>query len=108
MGNPFREIEMGPVGTRLPGGVVVSAHAVESGVFVEFGEGSATFLPDWLRDNCQCAECRILQTDERRWQPWTEPAAPVVDTVDVRDGQLRIAWKGGHDSTYGPADWDKM
>ncbi len=108
MGVPFREIEMGPVGSRLPGGAVSGAHAIDAGVLVQFGEGSATFLPDWLRDNCQCAECRILQTDERRWQPWTEPTAPVVTTIDVVDGQLKIGWAGGHHSTYGPADWDKI
>ena len=75
---------------------------------MQFGEGSATFLPDWLRDNCQCAECRIVQTDERRWQPWTEQEAPVVGTVDVVDGHLQIGWVGGHTSTYGPDDWDKI
>ena len=81
MGDPFREIEMGPVGGRLPGGAVAAASATDAGVVVQFTDGSATFLPDWLRDNCQCDTCRIVQTDERRWQPWTEPVAPVVGTV---------------------------
>ena len=77
---PFREIEMGPVGGRLPAGAVTAACPIDAGILVQFTEGSATFLPDWLRDNCLCHECRIVQTDERRWQPWTEPTAPVVDT----------------------------
>lgn len=105
---PFREIEMGPVGSRLPGGAVSAASPTDAGVVVQFTDGSATFLADWLRDNCQCHECRILQTDERRWQPWSEPASPVVSTVDVVDGQLQIGWASGHHSIYGPADWDKI
>ena len=40
-----------------------------------------------------------MQTDERRWRPWTQPAAPVVDTVDVAEGQLQIGWVGGHRSS---------
>ena len=79
MGVPFREIEMGPAGSQLPTGEVRSAAMTDAGVVVEFTDGSATFLPDWLRDNCQCDQCRIVQTDERRWQPWTEPVAPVVN-----------------------------
>ena len=99
---------MGPVGSRLPGGAISSAFNSDAGLVVQFTEGSATFLPDWLRDNCQCHECRIVQTDERRWRPWTQPAAPVVDSVEVADGRLQIGWVGGHRSTFGPADWDKI
>jgi gamma-butyrobetaine dioxygenase len=108
MGVSFREIDMGPVGARLPGGTVTAADATDAGVVVQFTHGSATFLPDWLRDNCLCHECRIVQTDERRWQPWTQPVAPAVSTVDVVDGELRIEWAGGHRSTYGTAEWDKI
>lgn len=108
MGDPFRDIEMGPVGTRLPGGAVSAAAAADAGVLVQFTDGTATFLPDWLRDNCRCDTCRIVQTDERRWQPWTEPAAPVISTIEVVEGQLQIVWAGGHVSSYGPADWDKI
>ncbi|MEP7114500.1 MAG: TauD/TfdA family dioxygenase [Ilumatobacteraceae bacterium] len=108
MGMPFRAVEMGPVGSRLPGGAVAAAFATDAGIVVQFTDGSATFLPDWLRDNCQCDECRIRQTDERRWQPWTEPAAAAVNTVEVIDGQLHLGWAGGHQSVYAPADWDKI
>lgn len=99
---------MGPTGARLPTGSVTGARLTADGVEVQFTDTSATFLPDWLRDNCQCAQCRIVQTDERRWQPWTEPVAPVVERVDVADGRLEIAWRGGHRSTYGPTEWDKI
>ncbi len=108
MGVPFRDIEMGPVGSRLPAGAVSAASATDAGVMVQFTEGSALFLPDWLRDNCQCHECRIQQTDERRWQPWSEPSAPVVNSVEVVNGQLQIGWASGHRSAYGPTDWEKI
>lgn len=108
MGVSFREIDMGQVGARLPGGTVTSADATAAGVVVQFTEGTATFLPDWLRDNCLCHECRIVQTDERRWQPWSQSVPPVVRTVDVVDGELKVEWADGHRSTYGTAEWDKI
>lgn len=105
---PYREIDMGPVGSRLPAGAVTAASVTDGSILVRFTEGSATFLPDWLRDNCLCAECRIVQTDERRWQPWSQPATPDARTVDVVDGELRIGWANGHRSKYGSAEWDKI
>ena len=105
---PYREIEMGPVGNRLPAGAVTAASVTADGIFVRFTQGSATFLPDWLRDNCLCHECRIVQTDERRWQPWSQPTAPIASTVDVVDGELQIDWANGHRSVYGSTEWDKI
>ncbi|HSB88016.1 MAG TPA: TauD/TfdA family dioxygenase [Ilumatobacteraceae bacterium] len=109
MGASYREIEMGPVGRRLPEGSVVAAGASDAGISVRFSDAAVTFLPDWLRDNCQCDQCRIRQTDERRWQPWTEETAPRAEAVGVDDeGVLHVAWTNGHASAFGPADWDKI
>jgi gamma-butyrobetaine dioxygenase len=108
MGASVREVEMGPAGRRLPDGSVTAAHPSDAGIVVQFTEGSATFLPDWLRDNCQCHECRIVQTDERRWQPWSQPLAPVADSVEAIDGELQIVWADGHRSSYGSAEWAKI
>src|SRR3954465_7988019 len=104
----LREIEMGPVGEELPRGDVVAATPRHGRVVVEFTEGSASLLVDWLRDNCLCDQCRIVQTDERRWQPWTQPGVPEVNTVQVVDGRMEVEWKGGHQSVYGRAQWDKI
>jgi gamma-butyrobetaine dioxygenase len=87
---------------------VVAASATDAGISVQFAQGSATFLPDWLRDNCLCHECRIVQTDERRWQPWSQPVAPVAAAFEVTDGVLQIEWANGHRSTFGAAEWDKI
>ena len=105
---PYRELEMGPVGSRLPSGAVIAASLADGGIVVQFTGGEATFLPDWLRDNCLCDECRIVQTDERRWQPWSQAVAPVASAAAVVDGELQVDWVGGHHSTFGPAEWDKI
>ena len=75
----FEKLRWVPSASRLPDGVGDGCSPTDAGIVVQFTDGSATFLPDWLRDNCQCNECRIVQTDERRWQPWSQPAAPVAD-----------------------------
>jgi gamma-butyrobetaine dioxygenase len=108
MGVAYREIDMGPIGGRVPSGAITAATVTDDGVTVDFADGSVTFLSDWLRDNCQCNECRIVQTDERRWQPWTESDAPTVSDADVADGTLRIVWGSGHRSTFTPEDWAKI
>ena len=76
MDSSYHEIKMGPVGSRLTSGVVISATRTLAGIDVQFTHGSAMLLADWLRDNCLCHDCRIVQTDERRWRPWSQPAAP--------------------------------
>jgi len=93
---------------RLPGGDVVAATPNGGRVVVEFTGGTATLLADWLRDNCLCDQCRIVQTDERRWQPWTEPLVPAVKSVQVADGRMAVEWNGGHRSVYGRTEWDKI
>ena len=108
MAAAHREIEMGPVGRRLPQGSATAASATVAGIDVEFTDGAATFVLDWLRDNCLCHECRIVQTDERRWRPWSQPDAPAATAVDVIEGELQIAWADGHRSRYGPMEWDKI
>jgi gamma-butyrobetaine dioxygenase len=108
MGVTYRDIDMGPIGGRLPTGPITAATVTDNGVAVDFVDGSATFVADWLRDNCQCHECRIVQTDERRLQPWTEPSAPTVSVADVVDGALRVVWGSGHQSTYAADDWAKI
>jgi len=83
------------VDAELAGTVVRTRHADADG-----GEGTATWPVEWLRDNCRCDDCRIVQTDERRWQPWLETGPPQVASVDVVDDELQIAWTSGHRSTF--------
>jgi gamma-butyrobetaine dioxygenase len=64
-------------------------------------------LPEWLRDNCRCDACRIVQTDERRFQPW-RLAAATPRSVEARAGTLTIEWDDGHRSAFTPSDFAVM
>ena len=105
MTTSFTEIEIGPTGGVFPAGPLQSAAATADGVSVTFAGGTVVLPGDWLRDNCPCDRCRIRQTDERRWQPWSDTAAARADRVDVSDGSLAVQWSSGHESTYSPATW---
>jgi gamma-butyrobetaine dioxygenase len=85
---------------RIPAGSIAAATATgDRGVRVSFSGGDADFHASWLRDQCPCVECRIVQTDERRLQPWSIDI-PVVRNVDVVDGTLVVVWADGHRSEY--------
>ncbi|MCU1396614.1 MAG: gamma-butyrobetaine dioxygenase [Ilumatobacteraceae bacterium] len=104
-GPSFHEVEVGPKGRHLPAGTPVSASATPDTVEVTFadehGATSAVVLDaSWLRDNCPCVDCRIIQTDERRWQPWRDVDAPTATSVSVADGALTVEWASGHRSAF--------
>ena len=63
---------------------------------------------DWLRDNCRCDQCRIVQTDERRWQPWSRTTPAEAASVAVEQGELVVVWDDGHRSSFADADWDTI
>ena len=71
-------------------------------VVTDHGGDEWALLSEWLRDNCRCDMCRIVQTDERRFQPWRVAAKP--RSVDASDGTLTIQWDDGHRSTFTPFD----
>ncbi len=79
--------------------------------------GSSTTLPHlWLRDNCSCSDCRIAQTDEKRFLISSVPADIAPVSVTLVDDQLLLVWPDGHRSTfsgevlrsYGSADADPL
>lgn len=85
-------------------GPIVAAEVVGTGVRTTHDGGErATWSVEWLRDNCRCDRCRIVQTDERRWQPWLEDP-PTVASLAVVDGELHIDWTSGHRSTFAADD----
>ena len=108
MGDPVRQVEIGPVGSRLPMGPVLNATLRPDGVFAEFAERTVTLNADWLRDNCPCDACRIVQTDERRYQPWQQTSAAEVAQVATADGTLSITWSDGHESVFAPTAWERI
>lgn len=66
--------------------------------------GAGAFHYVWLRDNCWCEECRVVQSGERRLFTAyiSDDIAPTAAQFD--DGVLRVAWNDGHHSTYA-AGW---
>ena len=99
--NSYHEIAAGPHGRHLPAGEITAAQPATDTVSVTFSSAETVQLPAvWLRDNCPCDECRILQTDERRWQPWRDTDSPQALTAEAVDGALHITWKSGHASTF--------
>jgi gamma-butyrobetaine dioxygenase len=75
---------------------------VADGVVVRSDASEAVVHAEWLRDNCPCDGCRVIQTDERRHRPWVDPP-PVPVAVDVEDGALAVTWDDGHHSTFDAA-----
>ena len=52
----------------------------------------------WLRDNCQCDECRITETQEKQFLLHTVPVDISPEKIDMVDDSLEIKWPDGHDS----------
>ena len=69
-----------------------------------WSDGSTATVPAlWLRDNCPCAECKVLATSERRKVIATEPLELVPVSVTTETAGVIVDW-GTHVSRYS-ADW---
>ena len=67
---------------------------------VTWPDGECINLPTlWLRDVCPCEECRVAQTQEKRFQLATLDSVS-IDTLTVSDDLLCVSWTGGHTSQY--------
>ena len=61
----------------------------------------STTLPHlWLRDNCDCNDCRVAQTDEKKFMVSGVPADLAPTSAKLIDDRLHIVWPDGHRSTY--------
>jgi gamma-butyrobetaine dioxygenase len=54
----------------------------------------------WLRDNCICDDCRIVQTDEKKFMVCSVPVDIEPQSVEIVDDCLHIVWPDGHISRY--------
>ena len=52
----------------------------------------------WLRDNCQCDECRIIETQEKQFLLHTVPVDIFPMNIEVSNGDLLILWPDNHQS----------
>ena len=71
-----------------------------SKLHVSWPDGESMSLPTlWLRDVCPCHECRIAQTQEKRFHlAYLDSVS--VETFDISDELLSVTWEGGHISVY--------
>ena len=72
--------------------------------------GEQTSLPWlWLRDNCGCSECRVVQTTEKRFHvcrvgPEIRPRLVTIERPGSDDEALAIVWPDGHRTCYRSSD----
>ena len=68
--------------------------------------GERTDLPYlWLRDNCGCSECCVVQTTEKRFHIFRvasnlRPLQVSIDRAGSEDEAISIAWPDGHRTRY--------
>ena len=68
--------------------------------------GAQTDLPYlWLRDNCDCSECRVVQTTEKRFHLFRvakqlRPLQVSIDRAGSEDESISISWPDGHRTRY--------
>ena len=68
--------------------------------------GKRTDLPYlWLRDNCGCSECRVVQTTEKRFHIFRvakdlRPLQVSIERTGSEDEAISIAWPDGHRTRY--------
>ena len=90
-------------------GTLTAATHHSGQVIVESTHGGTSSLPVvWLRDNCQCSECRITSTGEHRYFLGKADQLPAVTSLQVDAGTLTIDWTDNHTSTLTGADLDRL
>ena len=71
-----------------------------------WSSGEQTSLPYlWLRDNCGCSECRVVQTTEKRFHLFRVPRdlRPLeigIERAGSGDEAVSIVWPDGHRTRY--------
>ena len=71
-----------------------------------WSSGEQTELPYlWLRDNCGCSDCRVVQTSEKRFHLFRvpgdlRPQQVGIESAGSRDEAIAIAWPDGHRTRY--------
>ena len=72
--------------------------------------GERTSLPYlWLRDNCECGECRVAQTTEKRFHVFRvaaglRPQRAVLECAGSGGEAIAVTWPDGHRTRYRSSD----
>jgi gamma-butyrobetaine dioxygenase len=104
----FQALQIGPAGCDFPTGKLLAVAVTAEGLTATFEDQHVVLNLDWLRDNCPCDSCRILQTDERRWQPWLDAERATIASHALTDNGLHIVWSTGHESTFTDVAWKRI
>ena len=68
---------------------------------IQWPDGQSAALSTlWLRDNCPCSDCRVSQTQEKRFHIATVPIDYAPDLTEIHADQLIVRWPEGHESHY--------
>ena len=87
------------------GSLAIGTKVLEQAVVVQMDNGAEYSLPHlWLRDNCPCDDCRVPQTQEKRFI-LSDVSADISPTeVQASADQLRIIWPDNHLSQFSLAE----
>ena len=78
-----------------------SAELMDGSVLVQLLDGTQYDLPYlWLRDNCLCDDCRVTQTQEKRFMLSAVPVDISPQKVTLELGTLRVVWPDNHQSLF--------
>lgn len=73
----------------------------DSSLEVIWPDGTTMHLPYlWLRDNCDCSECRVEQTSEKRFHVASIEADLTPAEVRMEGDCLHLIWPDGHHTYY--------
>lgn len=79
----------------------VTVNRISDSVEIDWGSGACSRLPNlWLRDNCDCGDCRVEQTSEKKFMLTEVPADLAPTEVEIANDYLHIIWPDGHRSRY--------
>ena len=74
---------------------------IDGSVLLHLGNGCDLELPYlWLRDNCPCDDCRVPQTQEKRFILASVAADIAPTEVAIKDQSLSLVWPDNHPTAY--------
>jgi len=53
----------------------------------------------WIRDNCPCNDCRVQETQEKRFMLNSMPVDLKPKSVDVNENNIHVFWPDDHETT---------
>ena len=78
-----------------------NAEVVDGSVLVQLIDGTQYDLPNlWLRDNCLCEDCRVIQTQEKRFILSAVPVDIAPQKVTLEKDTLCVIWPDNHQSLF--------